>query len=964
MKNELSETYKKIKNIGTKIINNKDLRETADFLTDTSTFKKTLWLSLFYVFLFYLPFTFNFLFLNKVVFFQGDYLYQFSTIIMDFRDRLFHLNFSTWDFKNGIGYDYFANFYYIPLDITLLPFFIFPFLAASKLMWLSFLFKILLGTVTMSYLLKLYKMSNKTILLVSVLYGTADLFFSQNVFASYTGLIFYIPLVLIAIELIFQRKNFFVFALVFFQIFLFNSYWAWGLSVFMAITLFIRTIFEFFTFENIGKIQTYFKSLVYLFLSMISYLIGLGMSAVIFYPTFKIMQNEPRMEISQINASIPKIFIQIFSEIFNHLHDNFGHMVYFKEFFKMLVPNLYMYSGFFYDEKASYWPMTNQIIIYSSILASFSLFFLVVYPTFMAKKKLTKEQVKVFVTLKIVTIFATVLMVLPLTAYLFSLNSGEYLRWLIFYGVLLIIDFAFILEYKLINKNLFAVYIVASIAYLIFSIQYNRHYIDVYMKNHSGNRPNIFTAIDENVAYTMIIVYIIILFMIIIFDKYLRYEFVLIAEKIAGIGFIFAICTSADFSKSVDMIDLYGNAINRMIKEVDTSGYRTDIEVLFNNSGYGPENLPDMAYLFDFPVYDNFNVYHSLPNPTFTFSLPSSGHARYFHEMDIPYLYYYYYDPSIFIISDFDNNEAKNGMYDPSSELVDTTSLGAPYNSSVSIYQKTPQFSIGNGYTTYYTIDEIYNFDYLWLDSLYIQNNSGNNNANDALISLFNDNGFQEENISRAPLIHQVSYTYNDITNFSFTNDATVYHEIPVNVSKDDANVIIFSSTAKAIFSLDNDGNINRCFNRFCFVPDSGIKSIISDNMYPGMYTIDKTVLQEKTDQMEKYSTYDVSINGNTITSKMDNDVPLLMTYKIGYAKGWDVYVDNQKVDTFSSYNGQLSFMLTSTGTHNIVLQYHTPGLRDGFYITIGSVAIFSGIAYGTFTYKKYKRGKACISQY
>lgn len=45
-------------------------KKIANFLTDTSSFKKTLFLSLLYVFLFYFPFTFMVVVLNKAVFFN------------------------------------------------------------------------------------------------------------------------------------------------------------------------------------------------------------------------------------------------------------------------------------------------------------------------------------------------------------------------------------------------------------------------------------------------------------------------------------------------------------------------------------------------------------------------------------------------------------------------------------------------------------------------------------------------------------------------------------------------------------------------------------------------------------------------------------------------------------------------------------------------------------------------------
>ena len=43
--------------------------------------------------------------------------------------------------------------------------------------------------------------------------------FAQNVFPSYTGLIIYIPLILIAIEYIFQKNNYLIFSLVIFKSF-------------------------------------------------------------------------------------------------------------------------------------------------------------------------------------------------------------------------------------------------------------------------------------------------------------------------------------------------------------------------------------------------------------------------------------------------------------------------------------------------------------------------------------------------------------------------------------------------------------------------------------------------------------------------------------------------------------------------------------------------------------------------
>ena len=162
----------------------------------------------------------------------------------------------------------------------------------------------------------------------------------------------------------------------------------------------------------------------------------------------------------------------------------------------MFVPNLYMYSGYFYDTKVSYWLMTNHMIIYSSILASFSLFSLLLYPKSLIKQKLNNKELKKYLTLKISTIISTIMLLFPITAHLFSLNSGSYQRYLIFYGFLLIINITFIIEYKLFNKKLFLSFLVISCSYLIYSIIYNHKFVNEYKLKY-GKQPNIFIFSEQ-----------------------------------------------------------------------------------------------------------------------------------------------------------------------------------------------------------------------------------------------------------------------------------------------------------------------------------------------------------------------------------------------------------------------------------------------------------------------------------
>lgn len=908
---------------------------TIKYLSDTSTFKKTLKLGLLYVFLFYLPFTFLILVLNKTVFFQLDHLYQFSTIVFDFRNRVMDFNFSTWDFRNGIGYDYFANFYYIPLDITLLPFFLLPFLPYSHLMWLSFLFKILIGTACFSYLLKLYQLNHKTILFMSVLYGTADLFFAQNVFPSYTGLIIYIPLILIAIELMIQKKNFLIFSLVIFQIFLFNYYWAWNLSLFMALALFGRIIFHYFTKRNILSYKPYLKSAGFLCKSIAFYLLGLGMAAFFFMPTFLgLMQNEPRMELSQNE------FHMIFLDIFKTIDLRNSPMINLKIIFKMLVPNLYMYSGFFYDNDANYWLTTNHIIIYSSIMVSFSLFYLIIYPRALVKQKLNNNQLKIFTTLKITTFIATIMMFIPFTSYLFSLNSGPYQRWLIFYGVLLIINLAFIIEYQLFNKSLFLGFLVISCGYIIYSIIFNQKFIAEYIELHEV-APNVFTDSDKGVAITMLIFYITLILIFLILNRNTRLHIVLIMERIIGIGLIFALCVSPDFTRDVKLADSYGKEVNKVMKDLPLDEYYTLIDFLFIDNEKSTNKLQDMAYLYDFPVYNNYNIFHSLINPYFNYY--SHDPSRSLNAMNMPYYFYYYTDPKYTIVSNSQTSKIKNAMNDPQSTLIKQKNIDR-FDSYISIYEHETEFSLGNGFTTFYDLKFPAHFDYLWLDSLYVKD--------ELIINLLKENGFEHTTNtyhSARESVNSAIFPPRKLPHL----DADL-NEYYINVEKEDADVVMLNNRVSNVFAVDYEGNIQRCFNKFCFVPDTGIKSVLMEGS-SGLYILNKAFLQKSSEQIKKYSTYDVKIAKNYITSKVDNDQPIIMTYKVGYAKGWEVYLDGKKVEFFPSYNGQISFIINEAGSHTVELKYETPYLKRGINVSLASFAVFGVLLFIKMRFKNVK---------
>ncbi|MDF2699564.1 MAG: multidrug resistance protein [Haloplasmataceae bacterium] len=929
--------FKKIKQLK----DNEKLMKLYNYLTDISTFRKTFKLALIYVFLFYLPYTILTLVFNRIVFFQLDHLYQFSTIVMDFRNRVFDLNFSTWDFKNIFGYDYFANFYYISLDFSLIPFFLFPFIAFHKQMWLSFLLKILVGTGAFTYLLKLYKLSNKTILITSVIYGTSDLFFAQNVFPTYTGLIVYIPLVLIAIEFIFQKKNYFFFSLVIFQIFLFNFYWSWALSLFMALSLLLRYIYEHLTIRNFYKPLIILKAIWFFTKSILFYLIGFGLAAFFLFPIFNIILNEPRMASNEFDLST------FFS---------FDKNVYFKTFFKMLVPNLYSYDGFFYDKSLSYFLPTNHIIIYSSIFVSFSLFSFIFQPIILIKKQLTKVQIKTVTFLKISTFLLLFLMMFPVVAMVFSGTTTPYLRYFIFFGVLLIIDFAFLIEYKLFNKKLFIAFLVTSSLYLGFSLIYN---------NLKDTVQGVFHLADLGVTITLLVAYVLFTVLLIVFYRKSKTLYtILLIEKIISFVLIFAVCVFfTDFSIGVRENSAYGKAMNQLSKGVvDEYGVTYD---LINSEAFDSfDSMQNMLYLNKYPIYNNFNTFHSLINPYFKLFPEYSGHERSYKAFDFSYFYYLYTDPRYFYITTANETPYGSNLYPPDSQLVDEKYF-KNFDSTIALYELQPNFSIGTGFTTYNSKKLGY-YNYLWLDSLYV--------SDEDQIKALNELGFTESSTNAFDYIEKINnVTSNDyIFDYNFSDDYNIeedykFTEFDLNVTKAQSDVVIidyyYSKSIEAAYLVDNEENVNRCFNHFCYVPKSGIDKIII-GYKPGfvnvrsvsLYTVDAEMLKEQIKEVQKYSTKNLEMDGNTIKTNVYNDKPIIMNYKIGYAPGWTAYVDGIETEIFPGHSGLISFALTETKDHEIILQYKTPWLKEGLILSGISLLIFTSLLTTYILINRHKR--------
>ena len=104
-------------------------------------------------------------------------------------------------------------------------------------------------------------------------------------------------------------------------------------------------------------------------------------------------------------------------------------------------------------------------------------------------------------------------------------------------------------------------------------------------------------------------------------------------------------------------------------------------------------------------------------------------------------------------------------------------------------------------------------------------------------------------------------------------------------------------------------------------------------------------------EQLEITSFKDTKIKG-TINAKKDG----VMFMSIPYEKGWSVYIDGKKADTFKVLHAMLGVRV-SQGSHDIVLKYSPEGFRPGLLISgVGAAGTGAVIWYDSRRKKRRKR--------
>lgn len=110
-------------------------------------------------------------------------------------------------------------------------------------------------------------------------------------------------------------------------------------------------------------------------------------------------------------------------------------------------------------------------------------------------------------------------------------------------------------------------------------------------------------------------------------------------------------------------------------------------------------------------------------------------------------------------------------------------------------------------------------------------------------------------------------------------------------------------------------------------------------------------------EQLEITSFKDTEIKG-TITAEKDG----VMYLSIPYEKGWSVYIDGKKADTFKVLHAMLGARVTK-GSHDIVLKYSPEGFKEGLVISGAGAAVTGIVIWFDYRRKKKKKRRGRIPE-
>jgi uncharacterized membrane protein YfhO len=92
--------------------------------------------------------------------------------------------------------------------------------------------------------------------------------------------------------------------------------------------------------------------------------------------------------------------------------------------------------------------------------------------------------------------------------------------------------------------------------------------------------------------------------------------------------------------------------------------------------------------------------------------------------------------------------------------------------------------------------------------------------------------------------------------------------------------------------------------------------------------------MRQEIEKLSQDAMADPEISPNRVSGTIHMSREKVVTFQVLFQKGWNLYVDGEKVPLFCSNNCYLGALIPE-GSHDILLKYMTPGLGTGMAISL-----------------------------
>lgn len=352
----------------------------------------------------------------------SDDVLQYFKMTEDFVLKLKTGNLSFYYYNNYLGASFFADTYYVPLDIftfftTILSFFMNFEIAFG----FTEIVKLFLGTMMFAYFLKLRKFSNKSIFITSLIYMVCGYNCIMMAFSAFFSLVFYYPFAAVCLEKYKQGKKYLL-PLCAAMLVFYNYYLGACTMLFMAVWFIFGYILDnklvsikeelLLNNPNLNRVNSR-ALLIYIgrflkqgFICALYMALGILIACVVLLPSVSFI----------INDSFPRVDTLYYKWSFDS-PDGFTGINAMGQYARILAEVFTpTYSTSFYAFNCSY--ITDHVSLYVTVTG-----FMIILYVFQLKDRESWIY-------KLYLIAEVIMLAIPIFYMIFSLNSAPYTRWM------------------------------------------------------------------------------------------------------------------------------------------------------------------------------------------------------------------------------------------------------------------------------------------------------------------------------------------------------------------------------------------------------------------------------------------------------------------------------------------------------------------------------------------------------